>query len=114
MTVNTTESAPICHQAHQHAEDRGESVRGGSASIVAVVRALPRTVKIVGGAVLGFGVLLAVGVPLATLTPLIAVGGCLSMHLFMGHGMMHGDHAGHDSGATQTGSRARQEADSQR
>jgi hypothetical protein len=39
-------------------------------------------------------------VPLATLTPLVFLGGCLSMHLFMGHGMSHGEgHGSHDSKA---------------
>jgi Protein of unknown function (DUF2933) len=62
------------------------------------VVALPRPAKIIGGAVVGLGALLAVGVPLATLTPLVFLGGCLSMHLFMGHGMSHGGgHGSHDA-----------------
>jgi hypothetical protein len=41
-------------------------------------------------------------VPFASLAPLLAVGGCLVMHLFMGHGTSHGGgHAGR--GDTQAG-----------
>ncbi len=113
MTVNTSESAAACHQAHQRTEQRSDPTRTGSLSMVAAVMALPRTAKLIGGAVLGFGVLLAIGVPLATLTPLIAVGGCLSMHLFMGHGMAHGNHAGHETDGRPAAPTGNTEADSQ-
>jgi hypothetical protein len=72
--------------------------RGTGAATLGAVLALPRPVRIIGSAGIGFGALLAVGVPLATLTPLIFLGGCLSMHLFMGHGMSHdGGHGSHES-----------------
>ena len=76
MTVHTSEHATDTDRA-------GVTALGN-------VMALPRTVRIIGGAGIAIGGLLAVGVPLATLTPLIFLGGCLGMHLFMGHGMSHG------------------------
>lgn len=105
MTVQTSEAdaAPSRHghasgsgvDGEAHAMHDGRSV-GAGAGPVAAIFALPRTVKIVGGAALGFGALVAIGVPLATLTPLVFLGGCLGMHLFMGHGMSHGgDHGAH-------------------
>jgi hypothetical protein len=117
MTVQTSEStaiaAPSRHGHGSTAEDGGahashdagthEAVAGNGA--LGAVVALPRNVKIVGGAVVGFGALLAVGVPLATLTPLVFLGGCLGMHLFMGHGMSHGGgHGSHDSSGVASGS----------
>lgn len=48
---------------------------------------LPSTralVAVVG--VLGLGIVLALGVPLGSLVPLVAMAGCLGMHLLMGHG----------------------------
>jgi hypothetical protein len=116
MTVQATESTaiatPSCHGHGSAPEDGGahashdagthEAVAGNGA--LGAVVALPRNVKIVGGAVVGFGALLAVGVPLATLTPLVFLGGCLSMHLFMGHGMSHGGaHGSHDSNGAAPG-----------
>jgi len=103
MTVQTSErttvAAPTCHGHGSAAGDAGEThamhasgrrQSGTSATALGAVVALPRPVKIIGGAAIGLGGLLAVGVPLATLTPLLFLGGCLSMHLFMGHGMNHG------------------------
>jgi hypothetical protein len=111
MTVQTSEqttvAAPTCHGHGSAAGDAGEThamhasgrrERGTGAGALGAVVALPRPVKIIGGAAIGFGALLAVGVPLATLTPLLFLGGCLSMHLFMGHGMNHG--GGHGSHGT--------------
>lgn len=111
MTVQTSEPTTVAaaschghasadeggHSAHEsHATGRGASVAGTSA--LGAVVAMPRNVKIIGGAVAGVGALLVVGVPLATLTPLLALGGCLGMHLFMGHDMSHGGgHGTHDS-----------------
>lgn len=54
---------------------------------------LDRRLWLGGGAVAGIGALLAIGVPASSLIPLAAVGACLGMHLFMGHG----GHGGHDS-----------------
>lgn len=118
MTVRTSEpttvAAPSCHE-HASAAEGGQSAHesrttgsaangAGTTALVALV-ALPRTTKIIGGAALGFGALLAVGVPLATLTPLVFLGGCLGMHLFMGHDMSHGGgHGSHDSTGVASGS----------
>jgi len=118
MTVQTTESAAIAAPSCHGDASAGEDGRGAPASHDAGTRqavagsgalgpvvALPRNVKIIGGAAVGFGALLAVGVPLATLTPLLALGGCLSMHLFMGHSMGHGGgHGSHDSNGAAPGS----------
>ncbi len=100
MTVHTdhTTVAPSSHehgsgtgdagQAYaQSAVDRRQS--GTSATALRTVLALPRPVRIIGGAGVVVGGLLVIGVPIATLTPLLFLGGCLSMHLFMGHGQ-HG------------------------
>lgn len=57
---------------------------------------LDRRLWLGGGAVAGIGALLAIGVPASSLIPFAAVGACLGMHLFMGHGG-HGGHGGHDS-----------------
>ena len=105
MTVQTIEqtsvAAPTCHGHGSAAGDAGEThamhasgrrQSGTSATALAAVLALPRPIRIIGGAAVGLGGLLAVGVPLATLTPFVALGGCLSMHLFMGHGGGHGSH----------------------
>ena len=110
MTVQTSEqstaAAPTCHGQASAAGDAGEThamhasgrrQSGTSATALGVVVGLPRPVKIIGGAAIGLGGLLAVGVPLAALTPFVALGGCLSMHLFMGHG---GHGAGHGSHGT--------------
>ena len=52
------------------------------------------------GVLLGAGVVIALlffGGSLASLTPLLFLGGCLLMHVFMMRGMDHGgSHAGHD------------------
>jgi len=111
MTVQTSErttvAAPTCHGHGSAAGDAGEThamhasgrrQSGTSATALAAVLALPRPIRIIGGAAVGLGGLLAVGVPLATLTPFVALGGCLSMHLFMGHGGGHG--GGHGSHGT--------------
>ena len=111
MTVQTSEqttvAAPTCHGHGSAAGDAGEThamhasgrrQSGTSATALAAVLALPRPVRIIGGAAVGLGGLLAVGVPLATLTPFVALGACLSMHLFMGHGGGHG--GGHGSHGT--------------
>jgi hypothetical protein len=114
MTVQTSEpttvAAASCH-GHASADEGGHDAHeahGASAagtSALGAVAALPRNVKIIGGAVVGVGALLAVGVPFATLTPLLALGGCLGMHLFMGHDMSHGGgHGSHDSGSVASGS----------
>lgn len=58
--------------------------------VVARLLALPGPVQVAGAAAVVIGGLLALGVPLATLTPLLALGGCLGMHLLMGHSTMHG------------------------
>jgi hypothetical protein len=107
MTVQTSEhttvAAPTCHGHGSAAGDatEGQALRvgrhheaGTGATALGAVLALPRPVRIIGGAAIGIGALLTVGVPLATLTPFVALGGCLSMHLFMGHGE-HGGHSGH-------------------
>jgi hypothetical protein len=111
MTVQTSEqstvAAPTCHGHGSAAGDAGEThamhasgrrQSGTSATALAAVLALPRPIRIIGGAAVGLGGLLAVGVPLATLTPFVALGGCLSMHLFMGHDGGHG--GGHGSHGT--------------
>ncbi len=118
MTVQTSEptnvAEPSCHGhgsaagdvygAHELNGTGNREIGAGSTALGAVV-ALPRSVKIIGGAIVGLGALLAVGVPLATLTPLVFLGGCLSMHLFMGHGMSHGEgHGSHSATPTAGGS----------
>ena len=114
MTVQATESTaiatPSCHghgsapsdtiEAHAHHADGRTDASTGTKAFGAVL-ALPRAAKIIGSALIGLGALLAVGVPLATLTPLVFLGGCLSMHLFMGHG---GEHGSHSAAPTATGS----------
>ena len=60
---------------------------------------LDRRVWLGGGAVAGIGALLALGVPASALLPFAAVGACLGMHLFMGHGG-HGAHDGHDGSSS--------------
>ena len=107
MTVQSRDStrtaAPVRHGHSKPAAPGGNTLprageRRGSGSAVAVVLALPRWARILGGSAVLLAALFAVGVPLASL---LAVGGCLAMHLFMGHGMSHGGgHAGH--GRTQT------------
>ena len=107
QTSETTVAAPSCHghgsapgdtmEADAHQADGRTDASTGTKAFGAVL-ALPRSAKIIGGAVVGLGALLAVGVPLATLTPLVFLGGCLSMHLFMGHGMSHGGgHGSHEN-----------------
>jgi hypothetical protein len=98
MTVPTAEQTNIaagsCHghgpaDTHAAADRHGDN--GGSArTATSRLLALPSNAKIIGAAVIGIGALLAVGVPLITLYPLLMLGGCLGMHLFMGHGMNHG------------------------
>lgn len=114
MTVQTSEPTTVAVPSrHGHGsaaeglqavhESRGRDANGAGSVALGALVALPRNVKIIGGAVVGFGALLAVGVPLATLTPLVFLGGCLSMHLFMGHGMSHGSgHGSHDSNTQDT------------
>lgn len=97
MTVQTGEQTPAaaasCH-GHGPADTSAAADRrggnGGGQTAVSRILALPRNAKIIGAAVIGIGALLAVGVPLITLYPLLMLGGCLGMHLFMGHGMNHG------------------------
>jgi hypothetical protein len=105
MTVQTSEQAATTREVHVADELHGVSGGQAPAGVAALgaVLALPRTVKIIGGAVVGFGALLLIGVPLATLTPIAALGGCLSMHLFMGHGMSHGSGHGSDGNASAKG-----------
>jgi hypothetical protein len=97
MTVQTgeqtTATAASCHghgpaDTDTAAHRRGDN--GGEQTAVSRVWAMPRNAKILGGAAIGIGALLAAGVPLVTLYPLLMLGGCLGMHLFMGHGMSHG------------------------
>jgi hypothetical protein len=88
----TTATGASCH-AHGSADTESAAARrreGGGQTAVSRVVALPRNAKIIGAAVIGIVALLAAGVPLVTLYPLILLGGCLGMHLFMGHGMNHG------------------------
>lgn len=111
MTAQSREQthpvAPACHGHTDSAAPVSHGVpragqRRASGSALGVVLALPRWAQILGAAAVVLGALLAVGVPLASLLPLLAVGGCLGMHLFMGHGMSHGGgHAGH--GGTKAG-----------
>ncbi len=70
-------------------------------AIVATLR-IDRRIWLGGGAIVGIGALLVAGVPASTLLLLGAVGACLGMHLFMGHGG-HGGHAGHDDPAPASG-----------
>ncbi len=103
MTLQTNGHTTVGPLSHEHASATGDAHlahpipatgrRGDGAGVTALgtLLALPRTVRIIGGAGVVIGALLAVGVPLATLTPLLLLGGCLSMHLFMGHGMSHGE-----------------------
>ena len=97
MTVQTGEqTTPVAGSSHGHgpadthaaADRHGDN--GGGQTAVSRVLALPRNAKIIGAAVIGIVALLAAGVPLVTLYPLILLGGCLGMHLFMGHGMNYG------------------------
>ena len=46
-------------------------------------------------------VALAIGIPLQSLAPFVAVGACLGMHVLMGHGMGHGAHDMHARGEHQ-------------
>ena len=69
---------------------------------------LDRRVWLGGGAVAGVGALLAIGVPASSLIPFAAVGACLGMHLFMGHGG-HGGHDGHDASSSDRPDRATHE-----
>lgn len=123
MTVQTSEATPVatpsCHgsagedgSSPHAANATGSGANGAGAAALGTLVALPRNVKIIGGAVVGLGALLALGVPLATLTPLVFLGGCLGMHLFMGHGMSHGGvHASHDTnGGAASGSGSPEDA----
>lgn len=50
------------------------------------------------GILVGAGVLIALllfGGSFASLAPLLLIGGCLLMHVFMMQGMDHGGHGGH-------------------
>ena len=97
MTVPTAEQTNVAaHSCHAHGPadmdsvaDRGRN-SGSARPAASRLLALPRNAKIIGAAVIGIGALLAVGVPLITLYPLLMLGGCLGMHLLMGHGMNHG------------------------
>lgn len=57
---------------------------------------LDRRIWLAGGALVGLGALLAVGVSAWALAPFVIIGACLGMHLFMGHGGHggHGEHTG--------------------
>jgi hypothetical protein len=96
MTVHTTESdAAAGAVPHRHAHPAPPTAqldRAPGAPFWVELLALPRWVRIGAAVVFGLGFLLAIGVPLATLTPLLFLGGCLGMHLFMGHDMSHGGH----------------------
>lgn len=72
-------------------------------SLAASLMALPPPAKVAIGGAIGVAGILAIGVPLSALAPFLAVGGCLAMHLFMGHGSGHGGHAGPDHGAHRGG-----------
>lgn len=72
-------------------------------SLTAQLVALPRPAKVAIGGAIGVAAILAIGVPLSALAPVLAVGGCLAMHLVMGHGAGHGGHAGPDDGAHREG-----------
>ncbi len=67
------------------------------AALIVTLGALPRGVKLAGGAAIGFVALVAAGVPLAVLAPFAGPAACLGMMLLMGHGM-HGGHGGGDRG----------------
>ncbi len=110
MNVQTNEHTTVAPSSHEHGSVAGDAheahampatgrrADGAGVTALGTVLALPRTVRIIGGAGVVIGGLLAVGVPLATLTPLLLLGGCLSMHLFMGHGMSHGEgHGQHET-----------------
>ncbi len=97
----TTTHATL-HEAHdgpvaQESPALGASTRGPAEPAPAMPPALAaalridRRVWLGGGAIVGAGALLAAGVPASTLLLVGAVGGCLGMHLFMGHG----GHTGH-------------------
>jgi hypothetical protein len=128
MTVQTSEqptaAAPSCHghgsaagdahEAHGLHDGSHREYRAGATAIGSIL-ALPRPVRIIGGAAIGFGALLAVGIPLATLTPLLFLGGCMSMHLFMGHDMSHGGgHGSHASNGGNAGAGSTDETSPQR
>jgi hypothetical protein len=105
VTVHSREqarpAAPACQGHTDSAAPASEGVpragqRGAGGSALGVVLALPRWARILGAVAVLLGALLAVGVPFASFAPLLAVGGCLVMHLLMGHGTSHGGgHAGH-------------------
>ena len=72
-------------RTHEH-----HAAAPASTRVVARLLALPRPVQVAGAAAVVIGGLFALGAPLATLTPRLALGGCLGMHLLMGHSTMHG------------------------
>lgn len=123
MTVRTSEATPVatpsCHGSAGEdgpiphaAHATGDGANGAGAAALGALVALPRNAKIIGGSAVGLGALLSLGVPLATLTPLVFLGGCLGMHLFMGHGMSHGGgHGSHDlDGGVASGSDSAEDA----
>lgn len=69
-----------------------------AAGVIAAVRLDRRWWLAIGALGVG-GALLAVGVPVSTLFSFALLGGCLGMHLFMGHGMSHSGHAASDGHA---------------
>ena len=58
----------------------------------ALAASLPRWAKMAGVGAVVLGALLALGVPLSSVVPLLVLASCLGMHLLMGHGQMHGGH----------------------
>jgi hypothetical protein len=72
-------------------------------NLTAQLMALPRPAKVAIGGAIGVAGILAIGVPLSALAPVLAVGGCLAMHVVMDHGAGHGGHAGPDDGAHREG-----------
>ena len=86
---------------------QGDAEPALSPALAAALR-LDRRVWLGGGAVAGIGALLVLGVPASALLPFIALGGCLGMHLFMGHGG-HGGHEGHGDSSGDTAGHATHE-----
>lgn len=117
MSVQTNEHAPVTPSCHEHGSEAGDAPgahtmhapgRRANGSALTAVLALPRPVRNIGGAGVVVGGLIAVGVPAATLTPLLFLGGCLSMHLFMGHGQ-HGTSGGAAGTGTAEGTSPRRD-----
>lgn len=121
MTVETSQrTLPVAPGRHGHIHPENAATdavaRSGvgraAVSVMAVLRTTPRRAQVLVGAVI-VGALLAIGVPLASLVPLLALGGCVGMHVFMGHGISHGSaHAGRNgTTADHHGARTAAESD---